>query len=837
MIGQTGREEADPRQSSVLSSPAHRFRAARYNREQMRLLVLFVSLAGISLWARDQLTITIIDENRLPIEHVLVTVRDEMTGQIQEGQTDSRGRLVFTFPSSGRFQVRAEKKGYYPSILRTAQLLAQQTNLSDIEIVLAREQELTEQVEVVSSPARLDPRETAASQKIAGTEIVNVPFPATRDIRNALPLIAGVIQDHAGGIHVDGADSSQTQIRLDGFKIGNPGTGAFDTRIVTDAIRSIQLQSSRLSSEYGSAPGGVFDLTSGSGDDNFRFSTTDFFPSFQSKRGFHLDNWTPRMTVSGPLAKGRAWFYQALDGEYGVDIFEELPVGQDRNHTWRIGGLSKVQVNLGRSHVLSGIWLLNRSRADHAGLSPFHPLETSVDRRAGAYLAGIQSMSYFTNGLLLETALGITHNSSDEIPMGNSPYEIHLERTKGNYYRSPADRARRVQFMAAVTFSDQEWHGRHEIKLGTEADAVTYRVASERGPIRLFDSDGRMSREIFFTSASPYSLRNHQIGAFLQDRWSLSDRLLLELGIRADREDLLRDISVSPRIAASYRVRRRSKLTAGVGLFHDTARLDLLIRPFSGRRFDLPTGAPGPVESAFIATAAGLDVPLYVNWSASWEEQLRDALLLSFQLMGKAGWRGWVYEPLSTVAEEGRREFHLRSSRRDSYKALKIGLSGTPRTGHTLSAFYTLSSASSSHLLHPDLDNVITGPLGEGPVAWDVPHRLQVWGWSNLTKRLQVAFSLEWRTGLPFSVLDEDQVVVGTPNSMRFPGYFSLNLHLERRFRFASYEWAFRGGFNNITNHPNPSAVNNNSDSPGYLEFTGFQDRAFVGRIRFLGKK
>ena len=135
------------------------------------------------------------------------------------------------------------------------------------------------------------------------------------------------------------------------------------------------------------------------------------------------------------------------------------------------------------------------------------------------------------------------------------------------------------------------------------------------------------------------------------------------------------------------------------------------------------------------------------------------------------------------------------------------------------------------------MDNLVFGTPGEGPVAWDTPHRFLAWGWSTLTKRLQAGYSIEWRSGFPFSVLNQNQEIVGNTNSRRFPDYFSINFHLERRFRFANYEWAFRAGFNNLTNHPNPSVVNNNIDSPGFLSLSGLQDRAFVGRIRFLGKK
>jgi hypothetical protein len=104
-------------------------------------------------------------------------------------------------------------------------------------------------------------------------------------------------------------------------------------------------------------------------------------------------------------------------------------------------------------------------------------------------------------------------------------------------------------------------------------------------------------------------------------------------------------------------------------------------------------------------------------------------------------------------------------------------------------------------------------------------------------KKWSIAYSLDWHTGLPFSVVNQDQQVVGAPNSFRFPDYFSLNFFLERRFSFRGYNLALRGGFEDITGHDNPFVVNNNVSSPQFLEFQNVGRRAFVARIRFLGRK
>jgi hypothetical protein len=147
------------------------------------------------------------------------------------------------------------------------------------------------------------------------------------------------------------------------------------------------------------------------------------------------------------------------------------------------------------------------------------------------------------------------------------------------------------------------------------------------------------------------------------------------------------------------------------------------------------------------------------------------------------------------------------------------------------------------------LENPIFAPQADGPLPWDTPSRFITWGWAPvsrkvLPKKLQfligetnLAYLVEYRTGFPFSAVNEEASLIGRPNSLRLPSYFNINLHFERRFRLLHYLWAWRIGMNNITNGGNPNVVNNNVDSPGFLSYGRGQPRAVSVRLRFLGKR
>jgi hypothetical protein len=147
------------------------------------------------------------------------------------------------------------------------------------------------------------------------------------------------------------------------------------------------------------------------------------------------------------------------------------------------------------------------------------------------------------------------------------------------------------------------------------------------------------------------------------------------------------------------------------------------------------------------------------------------------------------------------------------------------------------SSSTSNQVLDYSFDDLITSPQEPGQYSWDAPNRFIAWGLLPIFKGFDFAFSLEARSGFPFPIINQQQQLVRPPGAYRFPTYFTLNPHIEKRFHALGFYWALRGGFDNITNSQNPFTVNNIAGSPDFLRFTDFDTRAFTARIRFLGRK
>jgi len=787
----------------------------------------------------SKLLIAVMDENRLPVSSARLMLEQTGAPTVLRGETDFAGRYEFINLRAGAYRLRVEKEGFYA--LTLSEVHAGETE--SVEVTLNHHQEYSEVVDVVYSPPAIDPTATAATARLSSREIISLPYPTTRDIRNALPLLPGVLQDHTGQVHVEGAASGQTLYRLDGFNIAQPVTGWLNLRVSSDAVRSIEMEGSRLSAESGKGTGGSMHLTTGMGDDRFRFSATDFIPSFQSTGGrITLDNATPRANFSGPLRRGRAWFLDAADGEYGLTIVPELPRGADESTLWRLSNLAKVQVNLSPANRLIASFLVNRSHSEHDGLSRFTPREATTNMAQSAYLFTVKEQVYTRAGLLVEFGFGVNQYFVRAQPQGTLPYVIRPGGQSGNFYKASEARARRWQWIGNLFFPPVQRHGRHELRVGAEVHRIGFDQSAIRRPFSILRADGTLLRAVQFAGSARGKRSVWEASAYFQDRWSPSGRWLLEFGIRLDSDTVLGRAWAAPRFASSYMLTRdgNTKLSFGVGLFYDATSLDHLTRPQAGQRLDTLYATDGltpvapPAATSFQADERDLRPSRSLNWSVGLERKLPAAAYLDVEFLQKRGRHGFAYFP-SGGALGG--TYLLRSARRDRYDAVRFKLRWTHKESWLLFAAYTRSAARTSAVLDFDIDNPVFAAQAGGPLPWDAPARFQSWGSLLLPKKLELSYSLEWRDGFPFSMVNQLQQLVGPPASSRFPAYFALNLHVERRFRWLGFQWALRGGFNNLTNRANPTVVDNNVDSPQFLTFGGIQRRALIGRIRFLGRK
>ncbi len=809
------------------------------------MLLAFFLLAGSICVAQAQpsraLLVTVTDENGLAVPTALAFLTNRQTGAAWRCQTDYAGHCRYSGLPPAVYALRVEKPGFYLLNVNAIDV----RNTPAIDVTLAHLQEVKEVVNVTASPPAIEGAQTASTGSLSAAEVLNVPYPTSRDVRNALRYIPGVIQDNIGRIHVNGAADYQNLYLLDGFDIDNPITRILDLRFSADAVRTIDVERARIPAQYGQGSGGVIAFTTGMGDDRLHFSATNFIPSVQGKKGLNFDKWVPRATFSGPLRKGKAWFFFAPEFEYDQIVVKQLPDGADRNWFLRGSNLAKVQVNLNPRNILTGSFLYGRLHSGHDGINAFTPRQSTLDLDRNAYLYDLHDQHSFSNSTLLEFGIANSRFNDLSRPQGPLPYVIGTSAVGGNYFKAARDRAGRVQGYANLFLPPVQFWGSHEFQLGTNLDRTSMNEVASRRPILITRTDGSLQRQSTFSAAPPFSAHNLTVSGYVQDRWTPVKPVMFEAGLRYDWDQIVRRSLLSPRLAVTWMLTSdgNTKLSAGFGVFHDPTILSFITAPFEGERTDQEFAANGvtpvgpPLVTRFSVNQSALQAPRYLNYSLALERKLFARIYLRTEYIRKRGNRGFVFLSSSGVPLGG--DFLLTNTRQDHYDSFQVTAHRTFRENYEVMASYTRSSARSNQVFDFTIDNPIFSQQSAGPLAWNTPNRFLTWGWLPLPHfpHWSFAWSAEVHSGFAFSAVNQNQQVVGGANSYRFPNYVSLDPFLEYHFRLRGHDLALRGGFENITGHTNPTAVDNNINSPHFLTFSGLAGRVFTARIRFLGRK
>jgi hypothetical protein len=813
------------------------------------LCFLAVSLADAQTppvpGANTPVTLTVLDERGQAVSHAEVTVLEPGLPPVKVW-TDYAGHCRYVLHRLEPYQLRIVGAGYYE-----ANQQDQDPRNQNVQVTLTHQQLLQQQVEVTGSPTGIDTQETSDVFSLNTPEIVNIPYPVSRDIRTLLPFTPGVIADSSGQVHVVGSEYWQTLYTLDGFDIRSPASGEFALRVSADAVRSIDTQTTRYPVQYGRSTGGVIAFSTGTGDNKFRFNATDFLPSFHDLNGIRFDKFVPRFTFSGPIVRNRAWFFDGIETEYDNIYITGLPAGADTNELIRGSNLLKLNTNLGSANSITGGLLFNDYHSPNEGISTLVPQQSTTNHDTIAWLPYVRDQQRFPSGTMLDTGFAVMKIHDGYEPHGDIPYTITPETTEGSYFQTITGTSQREEGNATLFFPRQQWAGSHDIRGGIDLDHIGFGESLTNAPVNYLRQDGTLLRQSVFTSVPPFTRHNVELGAYLQDHWNtnLLGGLLIEPGLRFDWDEIIRRPLFSPRIAFVYApgAQPSTKISAGVGVYYEHTQLDYLEDALGGSRYDTYYAPDGvtpvsqPLLTDFTYNQSTLREARAINWSIGVEQKLPGSIYAKVNFIDKNISDVFTYVNQSGPAALSG-NYLLTSSRHDNDYAAEIEARYSFGPWYTLFASYTRSQAHTNAAIDYSPTVSLLGPQQSGLLAWNAPNRIISWGWVPFDvpwfkKNWDLVYTLDWQNGFPITSVNANQQVIGAVGSHSFPNYVSFSPGLEWRFHFRGYYFGLRGVMINATDAQNPTVVNNNVDSPDYLMFTEPLGRALTARIRLIQSK
>jgi hypothetical protein len=129
------------------------------------------SLSSSEHPATQKLTVTVTDENGVAVASARVQIQAPSPSIPRRCATDFAGHCDFVNLSSGTYELRVEKTGFYALVQRDLQVGL----TANVDVTLHHQQEAHEVVNVVESAPAIDPAQISAKEELTGTEIIDIP--------------------------------------------------------------------------------------------------------------------------------------------------------------------------------------------------------------------------------------------------------------------------------------------------------------------------------------------------------------------------------------------------------------------------------------------------------------------------------------------------------------------------------------------------------------------------------------------------------------------------------------------------------------------------------------
>ncbi len=763
----------------------------------------------------------VLDPAGLPLPGATVTLTCG-AGTPQITTTDTAGSFAFA-ASASRCSLAAALEGFTPA---SSDSFSVGTTDVSLDLVLQVASHV-EGVTVVGNQESPMPGAEPAQPSTVNREVIHNSVRPNSRVDDVLPLIPSVIRGPDGLINMAGARGTQSALLVNGGRETDPVTGEFGINLPTESVESIEVFPTGYAAEFGQATGSVARVRTRRGEDRFRVSVNDLDPRFRIRHGTlgGVESWTPNVGISGPLKKGRAWFAQSLDYKKDLNPLDTLAGRQDVRLN-AISSLSQVDLHMSDRQDLTASFAATRQTIRGANLAAFTPTWTRPRVDTNGFSLAVTDRLTLGPSSLLESTLQVKRAELSLGPTGDEPYRIGHDLTTGNYFNSQQRTAWRSELTEQYT---QTWNGPlgpHLFRVGGSVGFGNYDGTNVSRPVELLRSDGSISRLITFAGRGVQDASAYDIGVYAAERWRASQWVMLDVGGRLDTASGANPV-LSPRAEGTMVLPwdPRTSVKGGFGLFAD--KIVLGARSFEQQQlrivqtYDATGVAVGPPVVYTSQRDGQLTLPKALLWNLEANRELGFGFRLRVNVQRRDGKDELVITPRLLSSTRG--VLTMSSTGDSDAHTLETTIGYVDRL-HGHQAYVSYVSASARGNLN-DL-NAIDGNFKEpfvqadqiGPLRFDAPHRLLAWALLNAPRTVTIAPFAEWRSGFPYSAVDENWDYVGARNTQRFPRFFSLDLVVNKLITLPFFNVPTRVGFSiyNLTAHNNGRDVQADIERPDF---------------------
>jgi hypothetical protein len=775
------------------------------------------------------------DSVKLPGVLIVVT-RNGSAEEAGEQVTDANGHFALPELPPGHYTVRATLDGFEP-IEKDANVEEGADVHLTIDLSIAA---IAEHVDVVASAPPFEAPTLAASEAINASE-TQMLLPG-QGVQASLRLITGVIEV-PGGDSIDGGRPYQAGMQLGDATVIDPATNLARLSLPANGVDTVAVLPNPYEVEFGRFSSGLVQVEMKRATDHWKFGVENVEPALRLKRFtvFHVTGitvWQPDVEVGGPLVKGRVFLQQSAQYHYQTVDIPSRPETELKKIEW-FSSLTRVDANLSPRHSLSVSGGFFPSAIRQEMLGTFVPPAATIDIDENVGHGRVSERAFLGKGTPVETTVEAHRYRTDVDPQGLDPMQLRPETTNGNFYNQQHRDTTAYQWIETASHSYTGLGGVHVLKAGIDLLHGSYEGTSESRPVLIERSDGTLARRLDYDGPSAEQVNSTDVAVFAQDRFQPASRLSIAFGGRFDEDGITGHGSVTPRVGVALRLNQSgtSSLHAGYGLFYErtpsvAGAFDQFEAPID-TRFAADGITPiGPPAAYHRVTAPDLQPAHSTTWDVGYDNHIHHSFSYHVGVLDREGTHQLIVEPVVTAAGG---EYVLTSSGRSHYLQEELGVHLERGSHADVTASYVHSNAQEDLNSLLNFFDVIPQPIvGENqyaPAMADARHRFLMRG-RLMPNGWLFAGTVDWRSGLPYSVVDEDLEFVGERNSQRFPTYFRVDAGFERRMTIKKLHPWIGLHVSNALNSFLPADVQANLGSPAFGEFYNSVYREYRIRIR-----
>jgi outer membrane receptor protein involved in Fe transport len=300
------------------------------------LLALFTVSASAQTTTTGSIEGTVVDVNGAAVPGVTVTVSGPNLIRAQSAESNEEGNYRIPNIPPGRYTVTVEAaRGF--SRYEQVNVEVNLSRTSTVAVTL-QPQGAAETVEVTaSSGANVDVTSNTTGTNVSSEQFENLPTQRTvQSLYTIAPTVTrSGLRDSSGRDRdpsVAGSSGPENNYILDGVTVTDPAFGGSGANLPFEFVQEVEIKTGGISAEFGKATGGIFNVVTKSGSNDFRGDAFVYFTpkSFvRETKSFPFTGSAPNgfsevdagFDIGGPIVRDKLWFFGAFNPQRRNNYF------------------------------------------------------------------------------------------------------------------------------------------------------------------------------------------------------------------------------------------------------------------------------------------------------------------------------------------------------------------------------------------------------------------------------------------------------------------------------------------------------------------------------------